>query len=374
MNKIIPFICLIIFACIGCGSNNIILDDEYLEKAIDTIHHESDSTKHLSDSTSPPKDSLYTGNDSIFENDSNKYYHNPVIKTSLPDPTVIKVGNTYYLYATENIRNVPIYKSSNLIDWIYVGTAFTDETRPNIVKKGTIWAPDINYINGKYVLYYSQSTWGGELTCGIGIAVSDKPEGPFIDKGKLFTSKEIEVQNSIDPFYYEENEHKYLFWGSLHGIYGIELSCDGLSIKEGAVKQKIAGNIMEGTYIHKHDKYYYLFGSNGSCCNGANSSYKVIVGRSENLFGPYVTKAGRTMLSGNYEVFLKGNSIVAGPGHNSEFIKDKNGDDWIIYHGYLKSDPDAGRLIFMDKVIWEDGWPKIINKSPSQSATKPIIE
>ena len=54
-----------------------------------------------------------------------------------------------------------------------------------------------------------------------------QPGRSFTDKGKLFISNEIGVQNSIDPFYIEEDGHKYLFWGSFRGIYGIELSDDG---------------------------------------------------------------------------------------------------------------------------------------------------
>ena len=90
-------------------------------------------------------------------------YSNPVIDNSLPDPTVVKAPDGYfYLYATENIRNVPIYRSKDLVDWRYMGTAFTNATRPTMVPKGNIWAPDINIIDGRYVMYYSKSTWGGE--------------------------------------------------------------------------------------------------------------------------------------------------------------------------------------------------------------------
>lgn len=133
-------------------------------------------------------------------------YRNPVIDYSLPDPTIIKADDGYfYLYATEDIRNTPIHRSRNLVDWEEIGTAFTEETRPTFEPKGGLWAPDINYINGQYVLYYSMSVWGGEWTCGIGVATSDKPEGPFIDKGPLFRSKTIQVQNSIDQFFMEDN-------------------------------------------------------------------------------------------------------------------------------------------------------------------------
>ena len=218
-------------------------------------------------------------------------YTNPVINTSLPDPTVIRADDGYfYLYATEDIRNLPIYRSRDLTVWQFVGTAFTDDTRPQWNKKGNMWAPDINKIGDKYVLYYSKSEWGGEWTCGIGAATADSPEGPFTDHGPLFISSEIGVRNSIDQFYIEDNGHKYLFWGSFHGIYGIELSDDGLSVKPGAVKKQVSGTFMEGTYIHKRGKYYYLFGSAGTCCEGARSTYRVTYGRSENLFGPYVDK------------------------------------------------------------------------------------
>ena len=193
------------------------------------------------------------------ENQPKNVYHNPVINYSLPDPSVIRGEDGYfYLYATENIRNLPIHRSKNLVDWEYVGTAFTNDTRPNFEPKGGLWAPDINKIGDKYVLYYSMSVWGGEWTCGIGCATADKPEGPFKDHGKMFRSNEINVQNSIDPFYIEEGGRKYLFWGSFRGIYAIELSDDGLFLKEGATPQKVAGTAYEGTYIHKKDGYYYF--------------------------------------------------------------------------------------------------------------------
>ena len=72
-----------------------------------------------------------------------------------------------------------------------------------------------------------------------------------------FRSNEIGVQNSIDPFYIEENGEKYLFWGSFRGIYYIELSEDGLHIRPGAKPTQIAGTAYEAVYVHKKGKYYY---------------------------------------------------------------------------------------------------------------------
>ena len=80
-------------------------------------------------------------------------YRNPVIDYSLPDPTIIKADDGYfYLYATEDIRNTPIHRSRNLVDWEEIGTAFTEETRPTFEPKGGLWAPDINYVDGQYVI------------------------------------------------------------------------------------------------------------------------------------------------------------------------------------------------------------------------------
>lgn len=301
-------------------------------------------------------------------------FRNPIIHQSAPDPTIIRgQDGNFYLYATENTRNLPIYRSPNMVDWTFVGTAFTDESRPKWNPKGSIWAPDINFINGQYVLYYAKSEWGGEWTCGIGVATADRPEGPFTDRGALFVSKDIGVQNSIDAFFINDNGRNYLFWGSFRGIYGIELSEDGLHIKEGAEKKQIADTYIEGTYIHKHGGYYYLFGSAGSCCEGNKSTYSVVYGRSENLFGPYVDKQGRKVMDGHYETLLHGNDKVAGPGHNSEIITDDNDNDWITYHGFQRSDPDAGRFVFMDQVEWIDGWPHIANNTPSAASQAPVF-
>lgn len=301
-------------------------------------------------------------------------YNNPIIAKSLPDPTIIKAKDGYfYLYATEDTPHVPIHKSKNLTDWIFVGTAFTKETRPSFEPKGGIWAPDICYIDGKYVLYYSMSVWGGEWTCGIGAAVADKPEGPFVDKGKLFQSREIDVQNSIDQFYLEEKGKKYLFWGSFRGIYGVELSKDGLYVKEGAEKKRIAGTAFEGTYIHKKGKYYYLFASIGSCCQGVKSTYKLVVGRSTSLFGPYYDKDGKDMMDNGYSIVIGSNSKFVGNGHCSEIVQDKKGNDWIFYHG-IDVDKPQGRVLLMDQVLWDkDGWPYVKGGSPSLSASKPIF-
>lgn len=298
-------------------------------------------------------------------------YANPVIDYSLPDPSIIKGEDGYfYLYATEDIRNLPIHRSKDLVNWEFVGTAFTDATRPDFEPEGGIWAPDINKIGNKYVLYYSMSVWGGEWTCGIGCAIADRPKGPFKDCGMMFRSNGINVQNSIDPFYIEEAGKKYLFWGSFRGIYAIELSEDGLTVKAGATPVQIAGTAYEGTYIHKRGDYYYMFASIGSCCEGLKSTYTTVVGRSKHLLGPYMNKQGERMLDNRHEILIHKNEAFVGAGHNSEIVADEAGNDWILYHAVSVKNPD-GRVLMLDKVSWKDGWPMVTGNTPSISAEKP---
>jgi len=305
-----------------------------------------------------------SGNSNKRQEKKVKTYNNPVINKSLPDPTIVKaVDGSFYLYATEDVHNVPIYQSNDLIHWNFKGTAFADETRPDFEPKGGIWAPDINLIDGKYVMYYSMSVWGGEWTCGIGVATSDNPEGPFTDQGKLFRSNEIDVQNSIDPFYIDDNGAKYLFWGSFRGIYAIELSEDGLSLKSGAERVQIAGTAYEGTYIHKKDGYYYMFASTGTCCEGVKSTYTTVVGRSNEILGPYLDKSGLPMMENHNEILIHKNERFVGTGHNSEIVSDNDGNDWVLYHAVDVNNP-AGRVLMLDKIEWIDGWPVVEGNTP----------
>lgn len=305
-----------------------------------------------------------------------KYYRNPVINNDAPDPTFIK-GNDgkFYAFTTMQDGNVPVYRSEDLVNWTYYSGAYTNANVPKFVPGAAIWAPDINYIDGKYVLYFSMSTWGGEWEAGIGRAVADSPEGPFTNAKLLFNSKQIGVQNSIDPVIYQEDGRKYLIWGSFRGIFLTELTEDGLELIDQRNLLKIAGTAYEGTYIHKRKGYYYLFASVGTCCEGVKSTYQTVVGRSKSLFGPYVDKQGRKMLDNHHEVLLSGDDKVKGSGHDSQIITDDKGQDWIFYHGFDVNEERAGRKMYLDEVNWgKDGWLTIGNGYPAKQGKAPSIK
>ena len=151
-------------------------------------------------------------------------------------------------------------------------------------------------------------------------------------------------------------------------IYGIELNSDGLTVKDTRNKFQLAGTYFEAPYIYKRGGYYYLFGSIGSCCEGDNSTYQTVVGRSTSFTGPYTARNGGRMLDNSFEVLLSGNSVWAGPGHNSRIIEDNSGTTWMTYHAYIRGQSNIGRTALIDEVKWSnDGWPYFTNGVPSNT-------
>ena len=312
-------------------------------------------------------------------------YTNPVITfSSAADPTVIRTEEGFYLYATQtNSYWIPIYFSKDLVNWEFKRSAFRNATKPKpdvLPGGGAFWAPEIRYINGKYVLYFSWAKWGDGSISYTAVATSDSPVGDFLNAKPLLITDDF-GSNCIDQFYYEEDGKKYMFVGSFNGIYVTELTDDGLSVKRDAdgklvLKKQVCGRAFEGTNIYKKGKYYYLFASINNCCDGINSRYKVVVGRSEKLLGPYVDRKGKDMLDNSWELVLEGDGeTFFGPGHNSIIIPDDAGTDWMIYHSYVKENGAVGgRLGMLDRIVWSaDGWPTIRKCVPSTSDLLPVF-
>lgn len=303
---------------------------------------------------------------------SNGQYLNPVLERAMPDPTVIQGDDgLFYVFATGTNppMNIPIYKSPDLVNWSFEGYTFPEDQKPKEIPKWNIWAPDVIKYKDKYLLAYSLSAMGEYNHNGIGLAISDKANGPYTNLGIIFTSEESGVKNSIDPSLYEENGKLYLIWGSFHGIY----ICDLKEINnppyfqaETTQKIKLAGDAFEGTHIYKRGGWYYLFASTGFCCKGDLSTYRVVVGRSQNLFGPYVDYDGNQMLQNSYDLVLTGTGIFSGPGHGSTIIEDDEKKTWYIYHSYKRGASNKGRMLMLDEIQWSnEDWPYIRQSIPS---------
>ena len=331
-----------------------------------------------------------------------KSYANPVIKNNCPDPSIIddraRTGY-FYAYSTQNGANgsetvvyLPVYRSKDMINWELVGNAFGGQNRPTWGAEVTrVWAPDINYIGGQYVLYYALGHLEHSNLGTSGVAVSDSPTGPFKDLGIIASQEKTGVANSIDPNYFEDEDgRKYLFWGSYgagSGIHVAELSDDGLSLRPGAKPVHVAGNSdgsnMEGCYVYKHAGYYYLFASMGNSFAGGESTYRVVVGRSKDIYGPYKGPSGKDMTAAWYpstapDVIMQGyeaNTTYVGPGHNGEIITDDAGNDWMIMHVRWSGDKYGGRPMILERLYWGADWPYFGNSGrPTYQGYGPYIK
>jgi arabinan endo-1,5-alpha-L-arabinosidase len=309
---------------------------------------------------------------------------------SCADPTILRgqlSGDTnWYMYCTTdplndndrtggdfNFHLIPMLRSSDLVNWIYEGDAFSQ--RPAwVASNAGLWAPEVKFLNGQYYLYYtaSDTVVGGSA---IGVATSASPLGPWVDSG----TPAVEPHEApccagsrrwvFDPEVVDDNGQLYIFYGSYFGgVSARTLSSDGLHSDPASQVQIAIANRYEGTEIVQHDGYWYLFASATNCCNGPLTGYSVFAGRSENLLGPYVDREGYSLLQGRVGgtpvISMNGNRWV-GPGHNSVF-EDFSGQWWTVYHAVDRRDPYfegavgfTRRPVLLDALDWVNGWPTV---------------
>ena len=295
------------------------------------------------------------------------------------DPVIIRQNDTYYVFCTGGGRGgvIPIRTSKDLRNWKLSGYAL--EKLPDWVGQEGIrardaWAPDISYYNGKYHLYYAVSTFGSRNSA-IGLATnstldSNSPDYKWIDQGMVVRSTEEDDWNAIDGnLVIEDANNIWLSWGSFWGgikMRRIDPETGRLSTKDTMMyplasreRSQPTNGAIEAPFIIKHDKYWYLFVSFDRCCQGARSTYKIMVGRSEEVTGPYVDKEGKLMTEGGGSLVLKAKENAAywaGPGH--EAILQQSEGDYLIFHAY--SIPNRGRsMLNIATIAWQDDWPRV---------------
>lgn len=304
-------------------------------------------------------------------------YKNPVVDFNFPDPTVIQAADgNYYAYATNTDRNgkvinIQVLKSENLVNWEELGDALPE--KPSWASSD-FWAPHVVYNkkNAKYYLYYSGESNDKKIGKCLGIAVSDSPGGPFLDKGEPLLCGDTFI--NIDPMVFQDEKSgkNYLYWGSGHeSIKMRELSEDLLNFKKGSEMKEIIHpvedleeenyeNLIEGVWLSKRNVFYYLYYSGDNCC-GDEAHYAVMVARSKSPDGPFQKFKN---LDGT-PVILSSNSNWFAPGHNS-VITDEKGRDWLMYHAIDPKDRSKGRVFLMESINYKNGWPVVKEGSPSR--------
>ena len=337
--------------------------------------------------SSPPLTLTYTNPLPITKADGSRVQ-------SCADPSVIHsqvAGDTaWYLYCTTdphstadtdgqgnlNFHLISMARSADLVNWTYIGDAFAQ--RPAWVKADAgLWAPDIEYRNGKYFLYYTASdTMAGGSA--IGVATSGSPAGPWTDSGTPVVEPQAAPQAGADPQGHrwvfdpdvitDDSGQSWMYYGSYFGGISVrKLSEDGLKTDPTSQKEVALDNRYEGAQVARHGGYYYLMGSASNCCNGPLTGYSVFAGRSLTPTGPFVDKEGVSLLDprvgGTPVISMNGNRFV-GPGHNAVFT-DAGGQDWTLYHAVDTKDPyftPGGvnkRPVLLDPLDWVGGWPTV---------------
>ena len=283
------------------------------------------------------------------------------------DPSrALECDGKFYLYTTGDY--IPSRVSKDGIHW-EKGANVLDKL-PDWIKQlvpradgKVVWAPDVIKNQNEYWLFYSYSTFGSQ-TSAIGLLSNstlnpNHPDYKWSDRGLVVATDGKQQANAIDPApIFDEAGALWMSYGSWNkgGIQLVEL--DKTSGKPLGEPTSIAGGQATGPeapYLHFRGGYYYLFENEGLCCQGLNSTYRVMMGRSKNIAGPYLDRAGRELGQGGGTVFLETAGEMIGPGHIG--IASREGLEMVTYH-YYGGQTNGVPALGARALVWDDaGWP-----------------
>ncbi len=296
-------------------------------------------------------------------------YHNPIVTGAHPDPSVIRVGEDYYMVNSSFtfFPCIPILHSRDLVNWEIIGHAVTERDYLNIdeLEDGRgIWAPDISYHKGRfYIVATYRLNDGGPIYRKQMVVSSDKPEGPY--------SKPVFIdEDGIDPSVFTDDDgRRYMLLNRGARIFEVSEDCTKQLSKAELLWYGDNKRAPEGPHLLKKDGYYYLFMAEG----GTGITHCITVARSKKLMGPYELSPHNPIMTQTKPL-----EYIQRAGHGKP-VQSQNGDWYIVYlcgrrmgEGYCI----LGRETSMDPMEWTlDGWP-IINKGrgPSVLQHKPQLE
>jgi arabinan endo-1,5-alpha-L-arabinosidase len=286
------------------------------------------------------------------------------------DPTLLKQGRYYYEIITGDIGTrtyLPIRRSTDLVHWEFLGTVFATPPQWVVdelgITPGDFWAPDLNYFDGEYHLYYAASSFGTNNSV-IGLATNatldpDSPRYRWVDRGMVLRSRTTDDFNAIDAdVAFDERGVPWLSFGSFwDGLKMRRLDRGtGLLSTADTTLYSLAsrgGGAIEGPSIVREGRYWYLFASFDFCCRGVNADYQVVVGRATSIHGPYADRDGVPMLEGGGTVLLRGYNGFQGTGGGDVY-----GTDLYVHHYYDAADGALPKGS-VRPIRWKDGWPSL---------------
>lgn len=284
---------------------------------------------------------------------------NAIAQPPSHDPTqMVLDGGRYWIFTTgEGIWNMSA-DNKDFNNWRAEPRVFGGGTWPSWINNyvpafaGNFWAPGIIFMNGKWHVYYSCSTFGSQ-TSTIGLVTTPSiTDSVWTDHERVVHSPGTANVNAIDPHVYKDNEGKvWLLYGSWwDGIVITELDSLTGKPKDPTNLYSAANNRCEAGYVLPHGNYYYLFFNRGSCCSSIHSTYTILMGRSIYPTGPFYDKDSVATNNEGGSIFLHSDGRYIGPGHFGF------GEGKLTYHFYDGLANGAARLKIAD-LDWEDDWP-----------------
>ena len=283
--------------------------------------------------------------------------HNPIIPGFHPDPSIVKVGDDYYIVNSsfQYFPGVPIYHSKDLVNWEHIGNVLSKESQLPL-KDATSWqgiyAPTIRYHDGTFYMITTNIGNGGNF-----MVKTKDPKGPWSEPIWL-------KQEGIDPSLFFENGKVYM----VSNPNGIITLCEidpetgeQLTPSKGLWKG-CGGRYPEGPHIYKKDGYYYLLISEG----GTELAHHLTIARSKDIYGPYEPNPNNPILT---NCNMKGQgSQIQGTGHG-DFVQATDGSWWVVflaYRNYGGSYHHIGRETFIAPVEWKKGQLLMVETQLSQ--------
>ncbi|WP_160051040.1 arabinan endo-1,5-alpha-L-arabinosidase [Nocardiopsis sp. FR26] len=278
----------------------------------------------------------------------------------LHDPSFVKRPEGGYLVA-HTANEVGLKTSTDRTTFRNAGVAFPGGapwTSPYTGGARNLWAPHLSHHKGRYYLYYSASTFGSNRSAIFLATSTSGNSGTWNNEGLVIESFPSNDYNAIDPHLQVDGQGRWwLAFGSFwSGIKMVRIDPATGKRYDGAVHSLAGrGGAIEAPTLFQRGNWYYLFVSFDLCCRGADSTYRIMVGRSTSITGPYRDRAGTLMTSGGGTEILAGHGSVHGPGHQDVFADSDN--DILAYHYY---DNNGTALLGVNWLGWDSaGWPYV---------------
>lgn len=284
-------------------------------------------------------------------------YENPVRSGFNPDPSVCRVGETYYLVTSsfEYVPGLPLYRSENLVDWEHVGHVLTRPSQlplEDAASSEGIFAPTLRYNDGTFHVVSTNVSDGGHFHVTAEDPTSEWSDPTWIDAP------------GIDPdLFWDDGTAYFTYRAGEEGIVQARIDLESGELGERRVlANRLAGPYTEAPHLYAVDGRYYLLVAEG----GTHKRHMVSVARADHPTGPFEPCPSNPVFTHRNESGAFHPIQAAGHG---DLVRAHDDSWWLVFlairqHGGHPGWHHLGRETFLAPVTWEDGWPVVNGGSP----------